>query len=182
MEHVSIESNLAPDPNSDSETKDACTYEGNVDESKCSDYVDNTSDDLKPVLSKDDDGVGLKSTKKRTSTKAPRRKGVPVKTRKYRRKCSTNAIRQIKSQQQSTDFAIKCAPFRRLVRSIAEKVKTDLRFSNEAMVAIQCAAEDFAIRSLKSAYRVSLSNKRQSLQRIDMKTMLSVLSDFNTSK
>jgi histone H3 len=47
------------------------------------------------------------------------------------------ALRQIRKYQKSTKLLIRKAPFQRLVREIAQDFKTDLRFQQPAVLALQ---------------------------------------------
>lgn len=57
----------------------------------------------------------------------------------------TVALREIGKYQKSTKLLIRKMPFQRLVREIARKNKSDLRFQSSAMVALQEAAEDYLV-------------------------------------
>ena len=55
------------------------------------------------------------------------------------------ARREIRHFQKNTELLINKAPFRRAVRDIGYTFKTDLRFAESAMDAIQTAAEAFLV-------------------------------------
>jgi len=55
------------------------------------------------------------------------------------------ALREIRRYQKSTELLMRIAPFRRLVREIAQDYKTDLRFTRTALEAIQAGAEDYLV-------------------------------------
>lgn len=59
----------------------------------------------------------------------------------HRYRPGTVALREIRRFQKSTDLLIKKLPFQRLVREIAQDIKTDLRFQSAAIGALQEAAE-----------------------------------------
>ena len=61
--------------------------------------------------------------------------------RRYRP--GTVALREIRKYQKSTDLLIAKLPFQRLVREIAENLKTDLRFQSSAVLALQEASEAY---------------------------------------
>lgn len=65
------------------------------------------------------------------------------KTRRYRP--GTVALRNIRKYQKSTELLIKRAPFQRLVREIAQDVKTDLRFQSSSIMALQEASEIYLV-------------------------------------
>ena len=67
-----------------------------------------------------------------------------VKVRKaHRFRPGTVALREIRKYQRSTDMLIKRAPFRRLIREIAQDYKDDVRFQKSAIDAIQEATESY---------------------------------------
>ena len=55
----------------------------------------------------------------------------------------TVALREIRRYQKSTQHLIRRMPFQRLVREIANEFKSDLRFQQSAIYAIQEAAEAY---------------------------------------
>ena len=63
------------------------------------------------------------------------------KKRKYRFKQGTRALKEIRKFQKSTDLLIHRQPFERLCREIAQDFRTDIRFTREALFAIQEAVE-----------------------------------------
>jgi len=66
-----------------------------------------------------------------------------VRPRRYRP--GTVALREIRKYQKSTELLIRKLPFQRLVREIAQDFKADLRFQQEAMGALQEAAEVYLV-------------------------------------
>ena len=76
-------------------------------------------------------------------------------TRPYRRKPGTVSLREIRKYQKSTELLIKKLPFRRLVREIAMDYKTDLRFQESAMIALQEATEAFLVNVFEDANLVT---------------------------
>jgi histone H3 len=67
------------------------------------------------------------------------------KSKPYRYRPGTVALREIRKYQRSTDLLIKKAPFQRLVREIALDFKPDLRFQHSAVEALQEAAEAYLV-------------------------------------
>ena len=63
----------------------------------------------------------------------------------HRYRPGTVALREIRRFQKSTDLLIRKAPFQRLVREIAQDIKTDLRFKSAAMLAVQEASEAYLV-------------------------------------
>jgi histone H3 len=73
-----------------------------------------------------------------SAPQAPATGGVK-KPRRYRP--GTVALREIRKYQKSTKLLIRQAPFQRLVREIAQDLKSDLCFQSSAVLALQEAAE-----------------------------------------
>ncbi len=59
----------------------------------------------------------------------------PKKTKRFR--AGTVALKEICKYQKSTGFLLKKVPFRRLVREIGQDFKTDLRWTDNALNALQ---------------------------------------------
>jgi len=70
------------------------------------------------------------------------KESAPATTRRHRWRSGTVALREIRKQQRSTNLIFPRASFERLVREIAESYKSDVRFTGNAIEAIQQAAED----------------------------------------
>ncbi|KAH6554680.1 hypothetical protein KP509_1Z299700 [Ceratopteris richardii] len=74
--------------------------------------------------------TGGKAPRKQLASKAARKSAVTTgevkKPRRYRP--GTVALREIRKYQISTELLIRRLPFQRLVREIAQDLKTDLRF------------------------------------------------------
>ncbi|PQM43551.1 hypothetical protein VC83_09680 [Pseudogymnoascus destructans] len=67
-----------------------------------------------------------------------------------RAKSGTKALRDIRRQQLDTRLIIPKLSFQRLVREIAQDFKSNLRFQQSAILALQEAAECFLIREFES--------------------------------
>ena len=113
------------------------------------------------------------TARKSTSGKAPRklshlpavaRKSAPAiigcvkKARRFHP--GTVALREIRRYQKSTQLLIRKLPFQRLVREIAQKVKTDLRFHSSALMAIQEASEAYLVSLFEDTNLCALHAKR----------------------
>ena len=55
------------------------------------------------------------------------------------------ALKEIKRYQSSTDMLIKRLPFQRVVREIAQTIRTDLRFQSIAIMVLQKVGEAFLV-------------------------------------
>ena len=99
----------------------------------------------------------------RLSTKAPR-----AVRKRQRYKPGTVAIREIRRYQKSTELLIRKLPFQRLVREIAQDIKTDLRFQASAMLAMQEAAEFHIVEVFERANLCALHANRVTVQTKDV--------------
>lgn len=89
---------------------------------------------------------------------------VPQVTKKKNRK--SNPIREIKQQQNKTDFIIPAAPFRRLVNDMTEA--EDIRYQQEAIEALQTASEDFLVKLFQKANKLAIYKGRETLHNADI--------------
>lgn len=85
--------------------------------------------------------IGGKAAKK--AKKTPPSTGGVKKPHRY--KPGTVALREIRRYQKSTELLIKRAPFQRVVREISQDYKSDLRFQQSAIDALQEAAETYLV-------------------------------------
>ncbi|OAF60365.1 hypothetical protein VC83_03246 [Pseudogymnoascus destructans] len=74
----------------------------------------------------------------------------------------------IRRQQLDTSLIIPKLPFQRLVREIAEDFKSNLRFQQSAILALQEAAECFLIREFEMTNLLTIHAKRVTIQAKDM--------------
>lgn len=107
-----------------------------------------------------------KATKKSSGGKSPASGGGIKKPHKFRP--GTVALREIRRYQKSTELLIRKLPFQRLVREIAEEVKTDLRFQSSAIAALQEAAEAYLVGLFEDTNLCALHAKRVTIQTKDM--------------
>ncbi|ELR07648.1 hypothetical protein GMDG_08503 [Pseudogymnoascus destructans 20631-21] len=85
-----------------------------------------------------------------------------------RAKSGTKALRDIRRQQLDTSLIIPKLPFQRLVREIAADFKSNLRFQQSAILALQEAAECFLIREFGMTNLLAIHAKRVTIQAKDM--------------
>uniref|UniRef100_A0A5S6Q5W6 Histone domain-containing protein n=1 Tax=Trichuris muris TaxID=70415 RepID=A0A5S6Q5W6_TRIMR len=106
--------------------------------------------------------TGGKAPRKQLATKAARKSapttGGVKKPHPYR--SGTVSLREIRRYQQSTELLILKLPFERLVREIARRFKTDLRFQSAAMGALQEAAEAYLVGLFQDANLCAIRAKR----------------------
>jgi len=118
------------------------------------------------------------STKNTTSGKAPRKALSGKKTTKNlapiaaqgmmasmqkltkRYKPGTKALRMIRKYQKSTDPLLRKMPFQRLVREIAMRFHSDLRFQSSAILALQEASEAYLVGLFEDMNLLAIHSKR----------------------
>ena len=84
--------------------------------------------------------------------------------RQRKRKASTNALREIRSEQKRTTLIVPVAPMCRLTTEISKSFKPDLRFKTEAYRALHVAAETFMIDLFQKANRAAIHDNRETVQ------------------
>ena len=88
------------------------------------------------------------------------------KPRRYRP--GTLALREIRKYQRSTDLLIRKLPFQRLVREIAQDLKSDLRFQSTAILALQEASESYLVGLFEDTNLCAIHAKRVTIMPKDM--------------
>ena len=78
------------------------------------------------------------------------------------------ALRQIRQYQKSTDLLIRKLPFARLVREIVQDYKTDLRFQDNAMSAIQEASEAYLVSLFEDTNLCAIHARRVTIKPKDI--------------
>ena len=104
-------------------------------------------------------------------TKAARKSapaiGVGVK-KVHRFRPGTVALRDIRRYQKSTELLIEKLPFQRLVREIAHKFKTDVRFQCAALAALQEASEAYLVGLFEDTNLCAIHAKRVTIMPKDV--------------
>ena len=85
-----------------------------------------------------------------------------------RYKPGTVALREIRRYQKSTELLIRRLPFQRLVREISQGFRTDLRFQQSAVLALQEASEDYLISLFQDTLLCAIHAKRITIQPKDV--------------
>ena len=121
--------------------------------------------------------TGGKAPRKQLATKAAQ-KSAPAEggVRRRRVRPGTKALREIRKYQGlthkhtnlATKLLIRKLPFQRLVREIAQDIKTDLRFQASAMMALQEAAEAYMVKLFDDANLCAIHAKRVTLMPKDI--------------
>eukprot|EP00887_Chlorella_sp_A99_P008225 scaffold12.g8225.t1 len=86
----------------------------------------------------------------------------------HRYRPGTDAPREIRKYQKSTELLIRKLPFQRLVREIAQDFKTDLRFQSQAVLALQEAAEAYLVGLFEDTNLAAIHAKRVTIQPKDI--------------
>ena len=111
--------------------------------------------------------IGGKGPRRQLASKAARIV-IPCIRKPNRFRPGTVAIRDIRRYQKSTDLLIRKLPFQRLVREIAQGYKSDIRFQETAVLAIQEAAEAYLIGLFEDTNLCALHAKRVTILAKDM--------------
>ncbi len=114
--------------------------------------------------------TGGKAPRKQLAGKAARKSAPSVggvkKPHRYR--AGTVALREIRRYQKSTDLLIRKLPFQRLIREVAAKFKTDLRFQSHAIMALQEASEVYLTSLFEDTNLCAIHAKRVTIMPKDM--------------
>ena len=113
---------------------------------------------------------GGKQPRKQLATKnirknPPRTGGVK---KPHRFRPGTVALHEIRRYQKSTELLIRKLPFNRLVREIAQDIKTDLRFQAQAIAAPQEASEDYLVKLFEDTNLCAIHAKRVTIMPKDI--------------
>ena len=114
--------------------------------------------------------TGGKAPRKQLATKAAR-KSAPTSggvKKPHRFRPGTVALREIRRYQKSTDLLLRKAPFQRLIREIANDVKTDLRFQSTAILALQEATEAYMVSLFEDTNLCAIHAKRVTIMPKDI--------------
>ena len=105
---------------------------------------------------------------KATKKVPPNMKKKPRVSKPRRYRPGTVALREIRRYQKSTDLLIQKLPFQRLVREIAQEIKSDLRFQTNAVMALQEASEAYLVNLFEDTNLCAIHAKRVTIQAKDM--------------
>jgi histone H3 len=100
---------------------------------------------------------------------APKKKmAVAAVQKRQRYRPGTKALREIRKYQKTTELLIRQRPFERLVREVAQDIKSDLRFQHNAVMALQHASEAFIVGLFEDAALCAKHARRFTLCPKDM--------------
>jgi len=124
---------------------------------------------------------------KSTGGKAPRKHISSMKTkaavegtkRAHRFRPGTVALREIRRYQKSTELLIRKLPFQRLVREIAQDIKTDLRFQPSAIAALQEASESYLVGLFEDTNLCAIHAKRVTIMPKDVQLARRIRQETN---
>ncbi|KAI7732501.1 hypothetical protein M8C21_024220, partial [Ambrosia artemisiifolia] len=125
------------------------------------------------------------TARKSTGGKAPRKqlahkaamKSAPATggvKKPHRYRPGTVALREIRKYQKTTELLIRKAPFQRLVRKIAQALKSDLRFQSHAVLALQEAAEAYLVGMFEDTNLCAIHAKRVTIMVKDIQLALRI--------
>lgn len=86
----------------------------------------------------------------------------------HRYRPGTVALREIRQYQKSTALLVRKLPFQRLVRELAQKYKSDLRFQGSAVLALQEACEAYLTCLFEDTNLCAMHGGRVTIQPRDM--------------
>ena len=95
-----------------------------------------------------------------------RMQGRQIKPHRYR--AGTVALKDIRHYQGSTALLIRKLPFQRVVREIAQDIKTDLRFQSAAVLCLQEATEAYLVGLLDDANLCAIHARRVTIMPKDI--------------
>jgi histone H3 len=81
----------------------------------------------------------------------------------------TVALREIRKHQKGTELLMRRAPFRRLVREVTQDFRTDARFTENSLSALQEAAESYLIEVFSQTQRLAIHAGRITVGADDMR-------------
>jgi histone H3 len=114
--------------------------------------------------------TGGKAPRKQLASKAAK-KSAPATgglKKPHRYKPGTVALREIRRYQKSTELLIRRAPFQRLVREIAQDYKSDLRFQQSAVDALQEASESYLVSLFEDTNLCAIHARRGTLSYVSV--------------
>ncbi|KAM0019047.1 putative transcription factor Hap3/NF-YB family [Helianthus debilis subsp. tardiflorus] len=85
-----------------------------------------------------------------------------------------NTYSEIRKYQKTTELLIRKAPFQRLVREIAQALKSDLRFQSHAVLALQEAAEAYLVGLFEDTNLCAIHAKRVTIMAKDIQLALRI--------
>ena len=94
--------------------------------------------------------------------------------RPHRFRPGTQALREIRRYQKSTELLIRKLPFQRLVKEVADDFRDDLRFQSHAIMALQEASEAYLVSPFEDTNLCAVHAKRVTIMPKDLKLALRI--------
>jgi histone H4 len=89
-------------------------------------------------------------------------------------------LAEISREQNLTDYTFNCVSFQRLVSEIGQDYKTDLKYTQEAMEAMQAYLESYLVNLAKEAFLAAIAAGRSTLHPKDLQLARRLRSEINT--
>ena len=86
----------------------------------------------------------------------------------YRYRGGSAALKEIRRYQKSSELLIRKFPFQRLVREIAQQLRTDLRFQSSAIMALQESCETYLVGLFEDTNLCAIHSNRVTIMPRDM--------------
>jgi histone H3 len=125
-----------------------------------------------------------KAMKSKSSGKEVAIKAIPNKDAKkttggvkkpHRFRPGTVALRDIRRMQKSTDLCLRRIPFIRLIREVTQNTaRHDMRWSPQALLAVQTAAESFLTEVFEASNALAVANGRHTPTVVDMRLAMAL--------
>jgi len=97
----------------------------------------------------------------------------------HRFKPGTVALREIRRYQKSVETLIPKLPLRRVIREVAAPYQDDLRFSAQALDALQQASEAYLVELFSDANNCAIEHDRKTVEPRDMRLAMLMRHDHN---
>jgi histone H3 len=133
------------------------TFDNEVD--MVADVYDDGDDSNVPEKVVPRKNARMKKTRKRTPKPCARARIANARPR-HRYRPSSRVLKDIRKYQKSTELLIRKLAFQRLVREVAQRIKTDLRFQSSAILAIQEASEAYLVGIFQDTNLCAIHAKR----------------------
>ena len=113
---------------------------------------------------------GGKDARKLLATKVGYKSYLPTRKvkRPYRYRGGSEALKEIRRYQKSSELLIRKFPFQRLVREIAQQLRPYLRFQSSAIMALQESCESYLVALFEDTNLCAIHAKRVTILPRDM--------------
>ena len=92
----------------------------------------------------------------------------PKKKKPHKYRPGTVALREIRRYQKSTELLLRKQPFQRLVREISQDFRADLRWTSDALLAMQEASEAYLVGLFEDANLCAIHARRVTIFQKDI--------------